>query len=77
MKHIGVYGFRIKTLKQNCQLPQSNLELSERLEQPRWLENGFEIQMGESDFDSIGIDHHEDIFQHRETFQTKFRIRYL
>lgn len=67
MKHIGIYGFQIKTLKQICQLPQSNLELSEGLEQLRWLENGFGIQTAESDFDSISIDRREDIFLHRET----------
>ena len=61
MKHIGIYGFRIKTLKQICHLPQSNLELLEGLEQLRWLENGFEIQLKESAIDSICIDRPEHI----------------
>lgn len=67
MKHIGIYGFHIKTLKKICQLPISKLELSEGLEQLRWLENGYRIQMTETDYDSVSIDRKEDIFQPGET----------
>ena len=42
--HIGLYAFRRETLAQITQIPTSQLEVSECLEQLRWLENGFQIR---------------------------------
>ncbi len=67
LKHIGIYGFRIKTLKRLCSLPLGKLEQAEGLEQLRWLEFGFEIRAEESVFDSISIDRRGDILHLRET----------
>ena len=39
----------------------SNLEKAESLEQLRWIENGYEIAVGISEFQSIGIDTPEDL----------------
>ena len=44
------------TLEELVQLPQSPLELSESLEQLRWLENGYQIQVRETAVANIGID---------------------
>ncbi len=60
-KHIGIYGFRSSTLKKMVKLPPSFLEQSEQLEQLRWLENGFEIYVDETEFESIGVDVPEDV----------------
>lgn len=44
-RHIGLYGYRFKTLKLLQELPQSPLEKIEKLEQLRALENGIPIRV--------------------------------
>lgn len=65
-KHIGIYGFRAEVLKAVTSLPQSTLELSESLEQLRWIENGYKIGVGISDVETIGIDTPEDLARAEE-----------
>ncbi len=60
-KHIGVYGFRKSALLSFAALPAGILENSEKLEQLRYLENGFRIKMVESTSVSIGIDTASDL----------------
>lgn len=60
-KHVGIYAFRAEILKEVVDLPQSPLELSESLEQLRWLENGYAIQVGETECANIGIDTPADL----------------
>ena len=60
-KHIGMYAFRRETLGEVTALPQSSLELSEKLEQLRWLENGYRIGVGVTHIETIGIDTPEDL----------------
>ncbi len=60
-KHIGLYVFRRKFLIQYTQLPVSNLEKAERLEQLRILEAGYKIKAGITTYDSIPIDTPEDV----------------
>ncbi len=60
-KHIGIYGYRYKTLQEITQLPQSNLEIAESLEQLRWLENGYQIKTGLTQHETIAIDTPEDL----------------
>ena len=60
-KHIGVYAYTIKALKEITQLPTSPLELAESLEQLRWLENGYRIQTRISNYQAIGVDTPEDL----------------
>ena len=43
-RHIGIYGYRVRSLLQFAAWPPSALELSERLEQLRALERGMWIQ---------------------------------
>ena len=60
-KHLGLYGYRFEILKELVQLKPSALELSENLEQLRWLENGYQIFIAETHHESIGIDTPEDL----------------
>ena len=60
-KHLGLYAYRKAALDRFVKLPESSLEKSERLEQLRFLENGISIFVGETPYDSIGVDTEEDL----------------
>lgn len=60
-KHIGIYAYRADVLSKITTLPQSPLEKAERLEQLRWLENGYKIRVGVTSQSTIGIDTPEDL----------------
>ncbi len=60
-KHIGIYGYSAKALEKICELEPTKRELSERLEQLRWLENGYKIKVGITTFESISVDVPKDI----------------
>jgi len=60
-RHIGIYAYRADVLTQITQLPQSPLEIKERLEQLRWLENGYIIRVGVTAQETIGIDTPDDL----------------
>ena len=60
-RHIGIYAYRYEVLRQIVQLPTSELENSEKLEQLRWLENGYTIRALECDYQGIGVDTLEDL----------------
>lgn len=59
--HIGIYGFRAQVLDKITQLPPSKLEMSEGLEQLRWLENSFKIKTAISQHQNESIDTPEDL----------------
>ena len=61
LKHIGIYAFQRKILKELVQMDQSHLEVNEKLEQLRWLENGYQIKVGLTNYDSNGVDTREDL----------------
>jgi 3-deoxy-manno-octulosonate cytidylyltransferase (CMP-KDO synthetase) len=42
-------------------LPETSLEKAERLEQLRFLENGIPIFVGETPYDTIGVDTEGDL----------------
>lgn len=60
-KHLGFYGYRKNALDRFVSWPESALERSERLEQLRFLENGIPIYVGETPFDTVGVDTEEDV----------------
>ena len=65
-KHIGIYAYRKDALQQFTQLPPSLLEETEKLEQLRYLENGFKIRLAVTDIPTIGIDTPEDLEKARQ-----------
>jgi 3-deoxy-manno-octulosonate cytidylyltransferase (CMP-KDO synthetase) len=60
-KHLGFYGYRKAALENFVNLPESFLERTERLEQLRFLENGIPLHVGETPFDTVGVDTEEDV----------------
>lgn len=60
-KHIGMYAFRPKVLKEITSLPQTPLEKLESLEQLRWIESGYKVRMGITTIETVGIDTPEDL----------------
>ena len=60
-KHLGFYAYRIAALTAFHELPESTLERAERLEQLRFLENGWDIAVEETPFDTVGVDTEADL----------------
>lgn len=61
LKHLGMYAYRTDILAKITKLKPSTLEMSESLEQLRWLENGFKIRVAETTIESLGVDTPEDL----------------
>ena len=55
-KHVGLYVYRRDFLLQYARMAPTQLELSEKLEQLRVLENGYRIKVVETAYESIGVD---------------------
>ena len=61
LKHLGIYGYRRQTLLRLVNYPVSPLELAEKLEQLRALENGIGMAVVRVRHNSIGVDCPEDV----------------
>ena len=61
LKHVGIYAFRKETLMEFVNLPRSELEEVEGLEQLRLLENGYRIKVLLTENYYHGVDTQEDI----------------
>ena len=68
-KHLGLYAYTAAALKQFHALAPSELELTERLEQLRFLENGISITVVDTSEDTIGVDTEEDFRKVEEYFR--------
>lgn len=60
-KHVGIYGYRRDVLIALASLPPTPLELTEKLEQLRALENGYTIIAETTHKDSVGVDSPDDL----------------
>ena len=60
-QHIGLYGFRIGTLRRIAGMPAGSLEEAEKLEQLRWMQQDLEIFVEETYTESISVDTPEDL----------------
>lgn len=71
-RHLGLYAYRLSALRRYTQLPPTPLELAEKLEQLRMLEQGGSIAMAQaSEFIPAGIDTQEDLDRVRKLIETK------
>jgi 3-deoxy-manno-octulosonate cytidylyltransferase (CMP-KDO synthetase) len=60
-KHIGLYAYKSAALKSICALPPSTLEMAESLEQLRWLQAGYSIEVGITEIETPAIDTPDDL----------------
>lgn len=64
-RHIGLYGYTFSGLKKYFDLPETDYEVSEGLEQMRFIENGVPVKMVEVNYKGrqgmSGVDSPEDI----------------
>ncbi|MBK7095839.1 MAG: 3-deoxy-manno-octulosonate cytidylyltransferase [Saprospiraceae bacterium] len=65
-RHIGIYAFRNKSLQSITKLSESFLEKAEKLEQLRWMENGYKIHVFETEYKGTGIDTPVDLEKARQ-----------
>jgi 3-deoxy-manno-octulosonate cytidylyltransferase (CMP-KDO synthetase) len=68
-KHIGVYGYRKETLLYISKLEPTKLEIAEKLEQLRIIENGIKIKLAEIKEWSVAIDTPEDFERAKKIFE--------
>jgi 3-deoxy-manno-octulosonate cytidylyltransferase (CMP-KDO synthetase) len=68
-KHIGLYVYQREFLLNYSSLPIGPLERAERLEQLRALENGYQIQVAETEYESLGVDTPEDLERVSKLFE--------
>ncbi len=67
-KHLGLYAYTADALEMFHRLAPSQLELTEKLEQLRFLENGIPIAVTETSEDTVGVDTEEDFRKVEEYF---------
>ena len=70
-KHIGLYAYRAHALARFHALAPSPLELVERLEQLRFLENGIAVHVAKTRFDTVGVDTEEDLIRVEEMLRRR------
>ncbi|HET9319349.1 MAG TPA: 3-deoxy-manno-octulosonate cytidylyltransferase [Bryobacteraceae bacterium] len=68
-KHIGLYIYRRDFLLRYPEMPVGPLEMAERLEQLRALENGHQIRVVETEYESVGVDTPEDLEKVNQLFE--------
>lgn len=73
-KHLGIYAYRSEVLRTIAQLPPSELELAESLEQLRWLQAGYTIKVGITDIETVGIDTPEDLVKAESLLSNKLNM---
>lgn len=67
-KHIGLYVYRKNFLMRLVSLEPTPLEMAERLEQLRALENGYKIKVVQTEYLSIAVDRPEDLEKVKQFF---------
>lgn len=71
--HVGIYGYRRTFLEQFPKLDSCKLEEIEKLEQLRFLYNGFQIGVAVGDYEIHGVDVPEDILIVEQKLKERLR----
>ncbi len=66
--HVGMYAYASDTLLEIAQLPSTELEHREGLEQLRWLYHGVKIKCIFTEYKNYGVDTPEDLEQIKKLF---------
>lgn len=69
--HVGIYGFQRDFLLALAEIPPSKLEMEEKLEQLRVLENGYRIRMIEISTPTLSVDTPPDIIKVEELLRKR------
>lgn len=69
LKHLGVYAYRRAFLLRLAELPPTDLETREKLEQLRVLEHGYRIKVALTNFCPVGIDTPADLERFRRKME--------
>ncbi len=70
-KHLGIYAYTKDFLFTFTNLPKTELEKVESLEQLRALEHGYKIKTVETSFETVGIDTPYDLERAKRVFLTR------
>lgn len=78
-EHIGLYAYKKDVLLALTKLPETALEQTELLEQLRWLEHGFHIQVeiveeGDHAFHGFSVDTAEDLIKAGQLYQSRKKM---
>jgi 3-deoxy-manno-octulosonate cytidylyltransferase (CMP-KDO synthetase) len=60
-KHIGLYGFQRHVLLDLMELPRTDLDQIEDLEQLKWIAHGYKIKVIQTEYDNVSIDVPQDL----------------
>ncbi len=72
-KHVGLYVYRRDALLKFTSLSPTDLEMTEKLEQLRMLENGLKIKIVVTEFDSLSVDTEDDLHLARRYYEKFIR----
>jgi 3-deoxy-manno-octulosonate cytidylyltransferase (CMP-KDO synthetase) len=71
-RHLGIYAYRVAALRQVTQMPPSDLELTEKLEQLRALQAGMRLIVGvAAETPPVGVDTEGDLLRVRSGLPAK------
>ena len=73
--HIGIYALRMKVLEKFVKLNQSRLEVTEKLEQLRLLENNIAIHIVMTEYHTCSVDRPGDIETVGKIISDKTRVK--
>ena len=69
--HLGIYCYKIETLKKFVSYKQSNNEIKSKLEQMRALDNKIKINVAHAKYSPVGVDTEEDFVAIKKIMEYK------